>query len=406
MNSLGRVLAIVTIVFPAASQTVLVGTIEPDPAGGYKLRATFRGQVRSLAPEVLGAPYSGEQVRREIQTTADGGKITRDFPSVWMFRDSQGRRRIEHSILTGPNGEPGLVIVEIRDFVGGYEYTLDQLNRIAHRMRLPADVTQSKVRNTAVAPTDLPMPHVSIAYSKDRERTATQSLGTRTIEGSVSDGTMVITGIPAGKLGNNQMITQRTTTWVAQDLKVIVLSTKSDGISTQTETKLVSIKRKEPDPALFRIPDDYKVVDEEDNFTIEIHRAKETPAASPEDEQAVRKVLTDFADARNAYNASAMKEIYADTAIYAYQGGAAYTGRTEIGGMWEKAVATKEGKAIRTIKTIRFPRPDVALVVTDVHYEGVKGATDFQEEYQLGKNTGRWQIRYHKNLVAGESPSK
>jgi ketosteroid isomerase-like protein len=408
LNSLDRILAIAAMAFALASvshaQQILLGTIEPDPAGGATLKAIFGGPPRSLAREVLGAPYSAEHVRREIQTLADGPKITRDFPSVWMFRDSQGRRRMESSILTGPNGEPGIDVIEIRDFAAGYEYTLDPASRIAHRMKLPPDVTHAQVRNGAVATIDPPLPSVDAAYVKDRERTTSQPLGTRTIEGSLADGTMTTTTIPAGLQGHDRPLIQKTVTWIAQDLNVILLSSKFDGGSTIITSKLVNIKRDEPDPSLFRVPVDYRIIDEEDRFTIERHRAAApSQSASPEDERAVRKVLADFADARNAFNAAAMAEAYADSAVLG--GTNLVEGRAAIGAMWARALASRDGQAARTIKTIRFPRPDVALVLMDVVWQGNNGSNTFQEHYQLVKNTGHWQIRFQKTVEAGDPDS-
>jgi hypothetical protein len=124
------------------AQNILSGTTEPA-GNGRKLVATFDGPPRSLAAVVTNAPYSGEQIRTHRQPLADGSNITEIFPSRLMYRDSQGRRRMESWILSGADGEPGIHIVEIRDFVAGFEYTLDTENLVAHRIRIPPDVGYS-----------------------------------------------------------------------------------------------------------------------------------------------------------------------------------------------------------------------------------------------------------------------
>ena len=398
MHGTLKLLFLFAIAAATEAQTPLVGTVEPDPSGGAKVIATFEGKVRSLAQEILGVPYSAEQARQEIQSLPDGSKITRDLPSIWMFRDSQGRRRMERTILTGPEGEPGMDVVEIRDFVGGYEYTLDVANGIAHRVKLPADVTTARIPNVAVAPIDPPLPAPAAAYAADRTHSQLVSLGVRTIEGSPSEGRMVITTMPPGTQGNDHAITQKTSTWFAQDLKLNIVSGKSDGVSIETISRLVNIKRKEPDPNLFRVPDDYRLVDEEDRFNIEIHRAAAKDwKPSRDDEFVVRKLITDFADTRNTHDAAALVDFYADAAIYDPAPGYRVTGRAQIRAAWETALSKKELQVIRTIEDVRFLRPDVALVKVLAHVIG-NPTPDFEEEFQLGRNSGHWQVRFHRNL--------
>src|ERR1700682_5649258 len=139
------------------AQNILSGTSEP--AGHDRnLVATFDSPPRSRAAVVTGAPYSAEQVRTRTQTLSDGAHIKETLPSRLMFRDSQGRRRMESWILASSDGEPGIHIVEIRDFVTGYEYTLDTENRIAHRVRMPPNIGYSKTANTVVVPIEVPLP--------------------------------------------------------------------------------------------------------------------------------------------------------------------------------------------------------------------------------------------------------
>ena len=66
---------------------------------------------------------------------------------------------------------------------------------------------------------------------------------------------------PAGAFGNDRPVTVIRETWRSTELKVMILSKNSDPRSGETTTKLTNISRAEPDPALFQIPADYKIVE-------------------------------------------------------------------------------------------------------------------------------------------------
>jgi hypothetical protein len=76
---------------------------------------------------------------------------------------------METPIVEGRDGEPGFSIVEIRDYVGGYEYTLDSVNRIAHRMKLPANRGAAASSDARPAP---PRPQLPNRPVKARQRTS------------------------------------------------------------------------------------------------------------------------------------------------------------------------------------------------------------------------------------------
>ena len=68
---------------------------------------------------VSGSPYSAEQTGQTIQTLADGTHIVRKSAPRLMYRDSQGRTRVEYSIISNPNPDPDVMVIEINDPVGG-----------------------------------------------------------------------------------------------------------------------------------------------------------------------------------------------------------------------------------------------------------------------------------------------
>jgi uncharacterized protein (TIGR02246 family) len=303
---------------------------------------------------------------------------------------------MESWILAGPDGGPGIHIIEIRDFVAGYEYTLDPENRVAHRMRIPAD--NSTTANTVVIPVQRPLPPVGLVGARDRPRPVTESLGTQMIEGSIAGGTRVTTTIPVGIAGNDKALVSTSETWVARDLKLVVLSKHHSLKDGETVTKLKNITRAEPDPVLFQVPPDYRLVDEEGRFTIEVARSRGDAGGSRDDEESIRRLLAGFAVARNAFDARGMASAYADDAEFLPFDGPPRVGRLAIERDWIAVVIKVEGRMERSVKSVRFMRPDMAVVEGNVHFRGPHGSMDFLENYVLRKDAGRWQILFHRYI--------
>ena len=305
---------------------------------------------------------------------------------------------MESWILAGPDGEPGIHIVEIRDFVAGYEYTLDPENRVAHRMRIPADLRHSTAANTVTIPIEGPLPSVGAVVTINRPQPVTESLGTQMIEGSLAGGRRVTTTIPAGIDGNDKALVSTSETWIARDLKLVVLSKHTSLKDGETVTKLINITRAEPDPTLFQVPPAYRLVDEEGRFTIEVTRSRGDVKGNREDEGSIRKLLAGFADARNAFDAQGMAAAYAADAEFIALDGPPRVGRLAIDRDWISHVMRVEGRMERSVKSVRFIRPDVAVVDGDVHFRGPHGSGYFLENYVMRKDAGRWQILFHRYI--------
>ena len=101
------------------------------------------------------------------------------------------------------------------------------------------------------------------AGTGNRQNVKTESLGSKTLEGVVADGTRTTITIPAGQLGNEQPIQTVVETWYSPDLHATVLSRRSDPRSGETVTRYTNINRTEPAHSLFEVPADYKITDSE-----------------------------------------------------------------------------------------------------------------------------------------------
>jgi hypothetical protein len=83
----------------------------------------------------------------------------------------------------------------------------------------------------------------------------TQVVGKRTIQGIEFEGTRIIR-TAEGEPG----LTDTTEQWYSDELKLIGLLTSS-GPSETYSARIQSLKRVEPDPALFATPAEYRIID-------------------------------------------------------------------------------------------------------------------------------------------------
>ena len=180
-------------------------------------------------PTVTGAPYSADQVQEYTRTLENGTSTTSTHVIGHFFRDSQGRTRTESALKSSPTWR-----IEILDPLAGVAYILDGKNKVAHRTHTHASALGQNE----------PQPQMTI-----------EKLGTQMIEGVLVEGTRMSS---AGPLHDGQRLTITIETWDSVELKVNVLAKSSNGYTT----KLINLRRADPDPAFFRPPAGYTIVDQ------------------------------------------------------------------------------------------------------------------------------------------------
>ena len=84
------------------------------------------------------------------------------------------------------------------------------------------------------------------------------NLGTRNFEGVSAEGKSTTWTIPAGEIGNRNPIHIVSETWYSPDLQVTVQSRYNDPRTGETVYRLANIRRGEPSPELFKVPDEYE----------------------------------------------------------------------------------------------------------------------------------------------------
>ena len=90
-----------------------------------------------------------------------------------------------------------------------------------------------------------------------------ESLGSQVMEGVSAKGKKVTRSFPVGTMGNDRPLASITESWFSPDVRLYVLTKTSDPRTGESIMRLRNIERSEPDPALFRAPPDYQIVDDE-----------------------------------------------------------------------------------------------------------------------------------------------
>jgi hypothetical protein len=235
----------------------------------------------ALGAPVQGAPYSATLTNESVQTLADGNRIVQSSSGM-VARDSQGRTRQDTSLpaignLSAANA-PHLVFIQ--DPVAETAYTLNLTEKTAQKMPVPptppappggpspeagnALFLQVAGVGAAAGPLQASLPAIAggkVLITADPGQANTEDLGSQTMEGVFVTGIRTTRIIPPGQIGNEKPITIVTEVWTSPDLKTIVYSKRNDPRMGEQTFQLTNITRSEPDPSLFSVPADFRLVE-------------------------------------------------------------------------------------------------------------------------------------------------
>lgn len=249
------------------------------PAGFSQLRSspsferdTLTLTFTSASPvpfrAVTGAPYSGTQTMEMVQTLANGTTLRRGQTDTVTSRDSLGRVRTERAPVGTNMKLTPAVVVEISDPVAGFSIILDSVDRVAHRVPL---------KSVPAPPMPATMPQRSPSTNTLPNGVVAENvpLGNRVISGVEASGTrMTMTYPPGSVMGNDQPVANVSETWFALRLGMVVLSKTSSPGMGDALTAWKDLSLAEPNPELFRIPAEYKIVDEPGPFSVKFLRQR------------------------------------------------------------------------------------------------------------------------------------
>lgn len=267
----------VAVVMTAAMGPELVMGQEPQVSSSTQMSANSVG-IAAILEAVSGQPYEAEKMTKSVQKLWDGTVITHEDKSM-IARDSEGRVRedvytIHSGSLGGKQQNNELQMTTVSDPV---EHTVtiwhsDGL-KTAIEMRMPSIPKLPKGLPGGIAggvmgsggalgqaPTPVKLKTPGQAQGPADE-VKTEDLGTQSLEGVLVTLKRVTTVIPMGKIGNDRPITIVHEEWGSADLKTVVKSFDSDPRTGERTMELRNLSRADPDIALFRVPDGYKVTD-------------------------------------------------------------------------------------------------------------------------------------------------
>jgi len=262
-------------------------------AGGGASAMHFIAAGNMGGKVVKGAPYAAEATTEMTRTLADGTRIVHKHITQ-LARDKDGRSRHESSF---PNGSPfqnaGTAaprMVTISDPVAKEMYILNYNDKTARKVKMgePAmfrteldgprkEIIEEKIQvavRTKGEGTPLPDmvwstplaagPMGSVAATRvpfDSKNMKTEKLAPQTMEGLLVEGTRNTHTIPEGTIGNDRAIMSTNESWYSNDLQMVIFSKNSDPQVGETIYRVQNVRRAEPDASLFKIPADFKIVE-------------------------------------------------------------------------------------------------------------------------------------------------
>jgi hypothetical protein len=285
---------------PVWGQSPTWSSVNRDASGAVRYEVHYRFDPQPFdVPAVPRAPYSATEVSIAPVTNADGAIERQEEETRRIFRDGEGRVRVERWLRIGPGVAEKVPLVEITDYAAGFHYTLDLQNKIAYRTIRPAVVTIGSPAAREVLPSSTASIDSNGSVRVQGSATTGRSLagdeppgrqaitvnlppgqakplgpdldrlGTQVIEGVQAVGEGFTRTIASNSGPNAPQITIHSEKWISPELRVTVLSKVSDATNGERIVKLTNIRRGEPDPKLFQAPLDYKVQDEKQGFEIQ-----------------------------------------------------------------------------------------------------------------------------------------
>jgi hypothetical protein len=209
---------------------------------------------------MIGAPFSGVRSQQAARNFVDGNRID-SGRSVHLYRDAQGRTRVERDVDTAfgaPDPRMQFSPIVINDPVSGEVIELQPQSKTAI-------VIKGVAPHAIPVPADVPPIAVSFARrfygANDPGWSKPVSLGDKMLNGVRATGTQRQYTIAAGSVGNEKPIVLTVEQWYSPELGLIVMKNARASTGGEFAFQVENIVRGDPDAALFTIPPGYKVVE-------------------------------------------------------------------------------------------------------------------------------------------------
>jgi hypothetical protein len=95
--------------------------------------------------------------------------------------------------------------------------------------------------------------------TRDRPKIQRERLDPKNISGVYCEGNRTTTTYPIGWFGNDRPIVAVQETWTSRELRITMMTMNDDPRTGTRITEVTDLDRSEPDPALFQVPQGYKI---------------------------------------------------------------------------------------------------------------------------------------------------
>jgi hypothetical protein len=187
-----------------------------------------------------------EQIEERSRKLDDGTTAVVGVIKSKVYRDSAGRLRMESEIQDS-SGHSSTRYADLVDPVAGSKVVLLTTEKVGYRVPFPKS-DQSRLAFLGLGESSQDSSH---KWGNAR----TEAVGKRTIQGIELEGTRIIRTAEG-----EPELTGTIEQWYSDELKLIGLLT-SAGPSEAYSARIQSLRRGEPDPALFTTPAEYKIID-------------------------------------------------------------------------------------------------------------------------------------------------
>ena len=208
-------------------------------------------QVGKPDQAVVGLPLSADETVRTVRHLANGTVATKEI-KAHVYRSADGVERYEGIFpSTDPAQQEATELVFIIDHA--------KHNSILLNSRLKTATIQSLPQNAGVVISLLPLQNQPTDPRVKPQDMSTIDLGKQTENMWELHGKRIKGTIPAGVAGNDAPLTVSTEVWVSTELKIVVRQIEQNPFSGERTMELTNIRREEPAPSLFQVPDGYTV---------------------------------------------------------------------------------------------------------------------------------------------------
>lgn len=229
----------------AACMILPVAGVHAQTPPKFDISKLGMGPTNFALPAVKGKPYSLTETWTSTAKQPDGTTQT-TVRVEHRMRDSDGRERTETTVLR--NGVTSAPTIFLMDPVGHFTADLSPRRKFASVIHYCAPKVLTPEEQTAADKEEAERVKKADALPSTQDR---EKLPPQVIAGVVAHGErlhLVMNGVPVIE-----------ETWYSPELKIRLKSYTDDPRTGQIDTIVSDLKRDEPDPSLFGIPDDYKI---------------------------------------------------------------------------------------------------------------------------------------------------